>query len=607
MKKQLFGIILAGFLLISFISFAQSNHYPVKTIHGADYYQYTIQPSEGLLAIGRKFNIPAEEIIKANPEVKTGLKPGQKILIPVPKKTGNKSFSQANSSNQFIQHKVEKKQTLFSISRKYQVSEEEIVKYNPDIARGLKEGLVLQIPKAVKDNNKNVVVKSNEPKATTENTAKNESKPKFITHKVQLNETLFSISRKYKVDIADIVHLNPGSESRLVVGSELKIRSTGTSTSKVAKKDSLPTDTKLKKEEIKIIEKIKQQKSSSSKIIKIAYLLPLMIDQVKKEPGDERFINFYEGSLLAIKEAKEHGISLEIYTYDTEKSSDRITDILNNPELKTVDLIIGPAYSNQVPIVENFAKENKINTLIPFTSKVTEIDTNPYLFQFNPGQDSELKFLADLITGKYKNTHVVFAEIQDISPLDEGKIRVDALQKKMTKEHRSFSTIELTVSENANFNSVLKKGVKNLVIFNTDKYANVSPFINSLTSASTGFDLVFFEQNNWRNQADKSLQSIFISPFISKLDTSLVNGFNSQYDYYFGKEISADSPRFDLLGYDLSTYFITLINRYGNKFSNKINSNNLDKGIQSQPLFERGSYNSGFINQRVYLGEDKAK
>jgi hypothetical protein len=57
----------------------------------------------------------------------------------------------------------------------------------------------------------------------------------------------------------------------------------------------------------------------------------------------------------------------------------------------------------------------------------------------------------------------------------------------------------------------------------------------------------------------------------------------------------------------LSNYFISLIHRYGGKFSNKINSNNLIKGIQSEPLFERSSGNSGYINQRVYLGEDKAQ
>ena len=272
-----------------------------------------------------------------------------------------------------------------------------------------------------------------------------------------------------------------------------------------------------------------------------------------------------------------------------------------------MDLIIGPAYSNLVPYIEKFAKENKINTLIPFTSKVSDIDTNPYLFQFNPGEDTELDFFTDMLNGKYKNTHIVFAEIQDISAMDEGKIRVDNLKKRLTKEHRTFSTIDLGSSDNSNFTSVLKKGERNMILFNTDKFSNISPFMNSITSKSTLYDIVLFEQFNWRSQTDKSISTIYISPFVAKFNSTEINEYNQRFDQFFGKDVTSDSPRYDLLGYDLSNYFISLINRNGTKYGNKINSVNFVKGIQSDPLFERSASNSGFINQRVYLGEDKAR
>jgi len=615
MKKQLSGFILTGLLLLSLITIAQNNNYPVTTINGKEYYQYKVQPSEGLLSIGRKFNIPADEIIKATPEVKTGLKVGQQILIPVSKKSGKKLISKTSPVQEFTQYKVEKKQTLFSIGRKFKVSEEDIIKYNPGNDHGLKEGTILKIPKFIKEDNKKEFDNKNTEKVLSSNIKptqgdkkeNSDKKQKYITYKVQQDETLFSISRRFKVEIAEIIKLNPGSDSKLVVGSELKIPPVAVSKSKAPKKDSLVLESKSTKEENKIVEKSNTINKFEKKTIKIAYLLPLMLDQPKIDPSVERFVNFYEGSLLAINEAKQSGISLEINTYDTEKSEERTAEILNSAELKTMDLIIGPAFSNQVPLVENFAKENKINTLIPFSSKVSDIDSNPYLFQFNPGQDSELDLLSDMIFGKFKNTHIVFAELDDISPLDEGRIRVEALKKKMTKEHRNFSSIEFINPETVNLKTALKKGEKNLIIFNSDKLSSVSPYLNSLTSESLAYDIVLFKQYNWRNQNEKMPQSIFISPFITKFDLSSINGFNQQYDQYFGKDVATDSPRFDLLGYDLSKYFIAMIHHNGGKFGNKINSNNLFKGIQSEPLFERSSNNSGFINQRVYLGEDKAQ
>jgi LysM repeat protein len=609
MKKQLFGFLLSGFLLLSLITFGQSHNYPVTSIKGKDYYQYTVQSGDGLLSIGRKFEISPESISKANPYIKDGLKIGEKILIPISRKTEKKSLSQKKSSSDFIQHKVERKQTLFSICRKYNVSEEDVLKYNPGIEKGLKEGMILQIPESVKvatkkDIDKPLITKQKTAQAPTDIINK---KPKAITHKVQEDETLFSISKRYNVTIQDIIKLNPGSESKLVVGTELIIPSIIPAKSKEQKKDSEISGPKPTKDEIKIIEKPVSIQHSGNKIIKIAYLLPFMINQSKNDPGDERFLNFYEGSLLAINEARQKGISLEIYTYDTEKSEDRINEILSNPELKTMDLIIGPAYSDMVPFVANFAKENKINTLIPFSSKVPDIDFNPFLFQFNPGQDIELKFMIDLITGKYKKAHIVFANIEDISPLDDGEARAYALQKELTKEHRNFSKIELATSENVNFNSVLKKGEKNLIIFNTDKFSNISPFIHSLSSKSKTFDVILFEQFSWRNQSDITLQSIYISPFITRFNQASINEFNLQFDQYFGKDVTSDSPRYDLLGYDLSKYFISQIHRHGSKFGYKINLNNSEKGIQSEPLFERSSHDSGFINQQVYLGEDKAR
>jgi len=82
--------------------------------------------------------------------------------------------------------------------------------------------------------------------------------------------------------------------------------------------------------------------------------------------------------------------------------------VLNNPELKTMDFIIGPAYTNQIPFVSDFAKENKINTLIPFSSKVYDVTLNPYLFQFNPGIDVEVKFVGELLRNEFKNDNIVF-------------------------------------------------------------------------------------------------------------------------------------------------------------------------------------------------------
>jgi len=603
MKKQLFTLIFT-FCIISFGTiFSQNPQYPKTKIDGTEYYIYTVQEGEGLFGVARKFEVSLDELKNINPGTENGLKAGQQMFVPIKKETtkntNQTSSKAANLRQEYTLHKVENKQTLFAISKKYKVRQEDIIKANPEVSKGLTEGMTLRIPKTNSDKS-NWVSEQNIVKAVKKvNNTKSEPK----IHIVKEDETLYSISRLYDITVVDIVRLNPESSKKLSIGSELKIPS---SNQVDTKQNNESANSKSEVVVKKYADNYALEKNgSNTKVVKIAFLLPFMLDEEKQDPSDKRFIDFYSGALIAINKAKLRGISCEIFTFDTGKSEQKITDVLANPELKDMDLIIGPAFSNQISLVADFAKENKVNTLIPFSSKVYDIENNPYLFQFNPGVEAEFNFSANLLTNKYLNNNIVFAELPGISSSDEGRIWSDALKKELGKKHKTFSEIELITSDNADFKSVLKKNEKNLVIFNTDKYAYMSPFIAPLRSCTDQYEITLFEQYNWKNQHEKMPSSIYVSPFMSKYNPKELGDFNRLYTQLFKNDVNVDSPRFDLLGYDLSNYFISIIHRYGNKFIDKIGNISITNGIQSQPRFERISNESGFINQRLYLSEDK--
>ncbi|HLP04353.1 MAG TPA: LysM peptidoglycan-binding domain-containing protein, partial [Paludibacter sp.] len=572
MKKQLLSLILSGLFLFTLQLVGQNADYPVKKINGVEHYIYTVQPHEGMYAISRKFGIKQADINKANPEMEDGLKAGQQILIPVqnskiqrekPVVEKEKDNASPQPAPEFIIHKVKNKQTLFAICRKYNVTEEDVKKYNPEVENGLREGITLRIPKPVEKvkpgkENKTNDKKSTEPEKKGNSKKQPAGKKNTTVHIVQPGETLYSISKKYNVEVEDIVRLNPGSDTKITAGSELKIPTDG----KTDYLNNIPGEPAIEKQPVRPIQ-------PSNKKIKIAFLLPFMLENGKSEGSTERFFDFYGGAIIAASEAKKKGISLEIFTYDTEKSEEKLNEILANPEIKNMDLIIGPAFSNQISVMGNFAKENKINTLIPFTSKVYDIENNPYLFQFNPGVDAETQFAIELLGGKMKNFNLVFADIAGVSSFDEGKTFSDGLKNFLAKSNRAYSELKLVTSDNADFSGSLKKGVRNLVIFNTDKFAYVSPFIDPLRTQAREFNVVMYKQYNWINQTNKIAQNLYISPFISNLDQNELVSFNSQFTAFFNREASKDLPRFDLLGYDLTSCFIHLISRYGSRFTEK--------------------------------------
>jgi LysM repeat protein len=431
-------IIISVLSVFVFYVLAQDLNYPVKKIDGKEYYIYTVELQEGLYSVSRKFGVKQADIIALNPEAEQGLKAGQHLIIPKISVSEKTSIKTAYAPSEFTYVVVEKKQSLYSISKNYNTPIDTILKYNPIVERSLQVGDTLRIPGKLnpKRNFLDCIFgKKQQPTETTENVAV--KKDEFIFHQVKPKETLFSISRLYNVEIAEIVKLNPGSEENLKSGTEIRIPNKNF-TAKVENK----TDLKQAEQVNVISESLK--KRNNDQPIRIAYLLPFMLDQGKVESGNERFIEFYAGSLLAINQAKEKGISLEIFAYDTDRSESKLNEIISNNELKNADLIIGPAYTNQVAIIGDFASKNRINTLIPFTSKIFEIDTNPYLIQFNPGIQQTVKFVAEQLKNRFKNSKIIFAESIDVFNTDDGKIFCELLRKELTYQKQNFATYQIS-------------------------------------------------------------------------------------------------------------------------------------------------------------------
>ncbi|MBP9017234.1 MAG: LysM peptidoglycan-binding domain-containing protein [Paludibacteraceae bacterium] len=646
MKKNIFCLLTIIILSLTSFSIGQNNSYPIKKVNGIEYYVYTVQSGDGLFAISRKFGIAPEEITKVNPEIQKGLKSGQKILIPVQKNVqeniqenqdasrklknelsaleqkyfeeNQKNLHQQTESSfpsttLFIQHKVEKNQTLFGISKKYNVSEEEILKYNPQAEEVIHEGDVLYIPYKTTQNGEklkedsikvNIPDKKNE---LTESPLSSKDKTKFIKHLVKPNETLYSISRMYNVTVDDILKLNPDAFPILKTDTELIIPTSILQNDSVqsAKPINNEIDSALQNNENAEVPTVQ----TSEYDIKIAFLLPFNLDSPSQQSANGRFKDFYAGSLLAIKKAKENNYSIEIFTYDTEKSDEKLKEILAKPEMKSLDLIVGPAYSDQISLMSDFAKENKINVLIPFSSKVYEISVNPYLFQFNPNDTQiEMDFLVKRIIQKtFRNTNIVFVNIPGVSVLDEGNLFMDRLKIRLQKEHQKFSELNFDATEKTNISKIFKKNQKNLVFFNTDNSSIITPFLKELYVYIDEYDMTLYQEYGWENRQIERFDRIYVAPFKPDLDSIALEEYQETFQKFYDWEVESERPRYDLLGYDLMNCFISVLKNNGKNLIHKLNEINFDNGLQSDFHFKKQSQFSGYINDKLYMGERKAK
>ncbi len=118
---------------------------------------HTIQAGETLYQLTLKYNVTVQAICTANPGLSaSNFRIGQVIAIPaqtaIPpaKENLSETASQASSEKKTDwrdMHKVERKETIFSISRHYGITEEELIAANPELKEGkLKRGSFLFIP-----------------------------------------------------------------------------------------------------------------------------------------------------------------------------------------------------------------------------------------------------------------------------------------------------------------------------------------------------------------------------------------------------------------------------------------------------------------------------
>lgn len=118
----------------------------------------------------------------------------------------------------FVLHRVELKETLYGISKRYGTSVEAILQQNPTADGGLEIGQVLKVPYV------------SSPKKPASNGK----------HIVAEKETLYSIARLYGITVDELRQLNKLTDTSLALGQELLVRRGVTSTAAPALNNTAP-------------------------------------------------------------------------------------------------------------------------------------------------------------------------------------------------------------------------------------------------------------------------------------------------------------------------------------------------------------------------------
>lgn len=592
-------------------------------IDGKYFYIHIVRKGETLYSISKAYNVSQIEIAVENPDIYLGIQIDQALKIPI--KDSQEDLPRGNEDDNYIYHVVRKGETLFGLSRKYQLPMEAIIKVNPEVETGLKLSQVVLIPKE---------------RVETLGTASPQESERFIYHEVKPREGFYAISRQYNVSEKIIRQYNADLVSDgLKLGTILKIPRNPEDTLQVVSfkqpSQEIAASGHAYQPTIPVAVCDTFKYDSRKHIYNVALLLPLFIYEFENPPIDSlelqqmqargiteikpkipskstNFIDFYQGALLAVDSLKQLGLSVNLSVFDTGKDVEVVKGLLRNNALKEADLIIGPVYPECIKPVADFAREHRIPVVSPLSPNNYLLNENPYLFQANPSFITQLEEFSQMIDLCSDRNLVLIHEADSTanSMVDafKGFIR-QRIGKCSNPDFIHFKEVTYKpgspvteITEMISHSLVQDK--ENLIMVPSNNEAFVADLLGNLHTLSTyyAYPISVYGLPRWQRfrnvQVDYyyKLQLHLFSPFFLDYASSDLKSFINKYrDVY-----RSEPTQFSFQGYDVFYYFLSAMKRFGPDFKFCISHHKVSL-LQSEFDFKQINSISGFENRAVYM------
>ena len=563
----------------------------------AGHFIHTVTKGQSLYSISSMYNVSIADIVKENPGSDAGIKVGQSLKIP------------QNGDNQVTFHTIQSGETLYKLSVKYGVSVERICQANPGLsAKNFRVDQVIAIPPVAKSEQVSAEVIDQLPSSPAKVEKKDESlKPNCRDmHRVERKETVYSICKQYGITEEELLASNPEIKNKklkkgkfLCIPYPKETANTTTPTQPQTNLDATLTDAQL----------FDKNKKKNKKIstIKAAVVLPFNTDGTGTRDEQVRMVEYYEGFLMAMDSLKKQGISIDLYTYDSGKTASSVTKILNKAEMKNMDIIFGPAHTEQVKPMAEFAQKHNSRLVIPFSSKGDDVFGNPAVYQINTPQSYLYSEVYEHYLRKFPNAHVIFLDAATghtdkddfVKGLKEELKNRQITFKELRGENINPEGMKLAV-DSLRENVIIPTSGKNVVL------TKILPQLIVTSREHPNYDMKLFGYPEWQTYTDDHLASFFelntyfYSSFYTNNLFPAAIQFTNAYRKWFSKDMANTFPKYGMLGFDTAYFFLKGLNDYGSNFEDQVKQMQVTP-IQTGFKFDRVNNGGGFINRKVFI------
>ena len=565
-----------------------------------EYFMHTVTQGQGLYSISRMYGVTEDEIIRLNPGSEKVIRAGEELRIPMKKTTASGKF-----------HTIQKGETLYRLSVENRISVKELCDANPGLsAENFKIGQVITIPAPSDEDPLTSTLENageNAPQElkTAAQTIQSDTATFKTTHIAKKRETIFRISRNYGISQAELIAANPQLKyNKLKQGDILNIPFTEEET---AHRKQRISDAKIRMQSIPdstLFSMNESQEEVSDGIITAALILPFSLDD-STTTLQKQMVEFYQGMLLALERLKNENISVNLKIFDSQGEDKSIAPLLESGQMDDVDIIFGPRWTNQITEAARWSTAHQVPLVLPMNANADDVFNNPYVFQLNTPQSYFNQEIYNHFLEQFPDPNVIILDADEYRRNDF----IDGLKTVLTDHDIPYSTLMVDTTYQVLMDTLVPYK-QNIMIINSPSSGPLNtmlPVLQLITRLKAPeIETHLFGYPEYQIYASDHLDELyevdtwFYSWFYTNNMLKESVDFNTLFRRSFSRQMMVSYPSFASYGYDTGYYFLKGIATFGKDFENHLND------LQTNPVqmgfkFERVNNWGGFINRKVFF------
>lgn len=529
-----------------------------------------VQPGEDLYDIAKEYGIDLPELRTANQGLSDEPAAGTRITIP-----------QIANENDYLIHNCERNERVSSLLKRWKVNENEFRRMNVSVGSHVFENQIVLIPiNPIRDfywiSGVQPEVVENEVEVPTQEVTpvEIEEPQPFVYEEFEPEPECLAAPenarRRYKVALMVPLYLND------VSGLDIS-------------KENLP--------------KLQKARSLS-------------------------FLQFYEGFMMAVEAMEEQGLKLDLSVIDVTDNVSTAQTALSQIRGEDLDLIVGPFFGKSFAVIEEYAKANNIVVVNPLSTRGSVVVDNPNVVKVKPGEIGQILTISSLVKNYYYDSNVFILSREKTSDsafltqlehhlnlavndevtvsgddflqfarnesqrLEMGNRMVATVdvegQVYSVNDFKSGSTEKVVLanqvrrykydSENLGKLKSQLSGVRNnLIVAYGDDNVFATQILNSLAKETERYPITLVAAPDW-TKFEKLLVDNLLQMNAIYLDDGFVD-YNSdaakRFVARFRRKFAAEPQSYAFEGYDMATFFLTALMRYGDGMLDCLNCCNV--------------------------------